>query len=76
MKHGLVKWAELWPGFTSAGWAFGETRTFKRPKHATQLLRDLVRLRSLEKQGEMKAEYPTGTWLMSFRYRVNVASAA
>ncbi len=176
VKHGLVKWAELWPGFTSAGWAFGETRTFKRPNiaffdqdgghwpnevkltrvkppclrdysdaDATQLLRNLVRMRSLEKQGEMKAEnrrfkqplklakvkwwksanseeknftvapkvatscqwrrlamlqrdrewerqyaeadeafargkrdveYPTGTWLMSFRYRVNVASAA
>ena len=21
----------MWPGFTSAGWRFGETRTFKRP---------------------------------------------
>jgi hypothetical protein len=28
---GLVKWARRWPGFTSHGWRFGETRTFKRP---------------------------------------------
>ena len=28
---GLVKWAKLWPGFTTIGWRFGETRTFKRP---------------------------------------------
>lgn len=34
VKHGLVKWPELWPGFTTAGWAFGETRVFARPKIA------------------------------------------
>jgi putative transposase len=28
---GLVKWSRLWPGFTTMGWRFGETRTFKRP---------------------------------------------
>ena len=32
VKAGLVKWARLWPGFTTAGWRFGETRTFKRPE--------------------------------------------
>ena len=32
VEAGLVKWAELWPAFTSAGWRFGETRTFKRPE--------------------------------------------
>ncbi len=32
VKDGLVKWARLWPGFTTYGWRFGETRTFKRPK--------------------------------------------
>jgi hypothetical protein len=32
VKSGLVKHARLWPGFTTAGWRFGETRTFKRPK--------------------------------------------
>jgi hypothetical protein len=31
VKAGLVKWSWLWPGFTTAGWRFGETRTFKRP---------------------------------------------
>jgi putative transposase len=31
VKAGLVKWADQWPGFTTAGWKFGETRTFKRP---------------------------------------------
>lgn len=31
VKAGLVKWPHLWPGFTTAGWKFGETRTFKRP---------------------------------------------
>jgi hypothetical protein len=31
VEAGLVKWATRWPGFTSAGWKFGETRTFKRP---------------------------------------------
>jgi hypothetical protein len=31
VKSGLVKWGRLWPGFTTAGWRFGETRTFKRP---------------------------------------------
>ena len=28
---GLVKWGHLWPGFTTYGWKFGETRTFERP---------------------------------------------
>jgi putative transposase len=32
VKDGLVKWSRLWPGFTTEGWEFGETRTFKRPK--------------------------------------------
>lgn len=31
VEAGLVKWASRWPGFTSHGWRFGETRTFKRP---------------------------------------------
>lgn len=31
VEAGLVKWASRWPGFTSYGWRFGETRTFKRP---------------------------------------------
>jgi hypothetical protein len=31
VKDGLVKWARQWPGFTTIGWRFGETRTFKRP---------------------------------------------
>jgi hypothetical protein len=31
VKDGLVKWARLWPGFTTLGWRFGETRIFKRP---------------------------------------------
>ena len=31
VEAGLVKWARLWPGFTTIGWRFGETRTFKRP---------------------------------------------
>jgi hypothetical protein len=31
VKAGLVKWGRLWPGFTTIGWRFGETRTFKRP---------------------------------------------
>jgi len=31
VKDGLVKWSRLWPGFTTQGWRFGETRTFKRP---------------------------------------------
>jgi hypothetical protein len=31
VKDGLVKWGEDWPGFTTHGWRFGETRTFKRP---------------------------------------------
>ncbi|HLT39152.1 MAG TPA: hypothetical protein VK034_22865 [Enhygromyxa sp.] len=31
VSAGLVKWARLWPGFTTVGWRFGETRTFKRP---------------------------------------------
>jgi putative transposase len=32
VEAGLVKWASRWPGFTSHGWRFGETRTFKRPE--------------------------------------------
>jgi putative transposase len=28
---GLVRHARLWPGFTTSGWRFGETRTFRRP---------------------------------------------
>jgi hypothetical protein len=28
---GLVKRARRWPGFTTMGWRFGETRTFRRP---------------------------------------------
>lgn len=28
---GLVKWGNLWPGFTTYDWKFGETRTFVRP---------------------------------------------
>ena len=28
---GLVRRARLWPGFTTAGWRFGETRSFRRP---------------------------------------------
>ena len=31
VTSGLVKWAHLWPGFTTYGWRFGETRTFTRP---------------------------------------------
>jgi hypothetical protein len=31
VSAGLVKWPEQWPGFTTAGWAFGETRAFPRP---------------------------------------------
>lgn len=31
VKAGLVKWSRLWPGFTTTGWKFGETRTFSRP---------------------------------------------
>jgi putative transposase len=31
VKAGLVKWGRLWPGFTTSGWRFGETRTFRRP---------------------------------------------
>ncbi len=29
---GLVKWSKHWFGFTTYGWRFGETRTFRRPK--------------------------------------------
>jgi hypothetical protein len=28
---GLVRWSHEWPGFSTYGWRFGETRTFKRP---------------------------------------------
>lgn len=31
VSAGLVKWGHLWTGFTTYGWRFGETRTFKRP---------------------------------------------
>ena len=31
VEAGLVKWAERWEGFTTFGWEFGETRTYKRP---------------------------------------------
>jgi len=31
VKAGLVKWARLWPGFSTVGWSFGETRSFRRP---------------------------------------------
>lgn len=31
VKAGLVRWSRLWPGFSTQGWRFGETRTFKRP---------------------------------------------
>jgi REP element-mobilizing transposase RayT len=31
VKDGLVKWSRLWPGFSTQGWRFGETRTFRRP---------------------------------------------
>ncbi|MCR9159378.1 MAG: hypothetical protein ACE37F_08325 [Nannocystaceae bacterium] len=31
VSAGLVRWPERWPGFHSADWAFGETRTFRRP---------------------------------------------
>src|SRR5690606_27181394 len=31
VKDGLVKWAREWPSFTTVGWRFGETQTFKRP---------------------------------------------
>ena len=28
----LVKWSELWPSFTTAGWKVGEVHKFKRPR--------------------------------------------
>lgn len=31
VKSGLVKWSHQWPGFSTAGWHFGETRTYQRP---------------------------------------------
>ena len=31
VKAGLVKWGHLWPGFTTYGWRFGESRTFRLP---------------------------------------------
>ncbi|MFO7563490.1 MAG: hypothetical protein R6X02_12665 [Enhygromyxa sp.] len=31
VQAGLVKQGRLWSGFTTSGWRFGETRTFKRP---------------------------------------------
>jgi len=31
VEAGLLKWGHLWPGFTSYGWRFGESRTFRRP---------------------------------------------
>ena len=33
VKDGLVKKASRWPGFTTEGWRFGETRTFRKPTH-------------------------------------------
>jgi hypothetical protein len=32
VKDGLVKWGWRWPGFTTYGWRFGETRRFYKPK--------------------------------------------
>jgi hypothetical protein len=31
VESGLVKWSSQWLSFTTIGWRFGETRTFKRP---------------------------------------------
>jgi len=31
VSAGLVKHADIWPGFTTAGWRFGEERRFRRP---------------------------------------------
>ncbi|WP_146659766.1 hypothetical protein [Enhygromyxa salina] len=31
VKAGLVKWSWQWPGFSTLGWRFGETRIFERP---------------------------------------------
>lgn len=31
VEAGLVKWGRRWPGFTTAGMHFGETRTYRRP---------------------------------------------
>ncbi len=31
VEAGLVKWGWRWPGFTTAGMCFGETKTFRRP---------------------------------------------
>jgi len=31
VSAGLVKWSRDWPGFTTMGWRFNETRTFQRP---------------------------------------------
>lgn len=31
VSAGLVKWGHQWPGFSTYGWHFGETRVFKRP---------------------------------------------
>ena len=32
VKSALVKWSRDWPGFSTADWRFGETRTYKRPE--------------------------------------------
>ena len=32
VEAGLVKWGHLWPGFSTYGWRFGETRSFYRPR--------------------------------------------
>lgn len=32
VEAGLVKWSEQWPGFTTAGWRFGDTRSYRRPE--------------------------------------------
>jgi putative transposase len=31
VKDGLVRWSRKWPGFSTQGWRFGETRVFRRP---------------------------------------------
>ena len=31
VKAGLVKWSRQWPGFSTADWRFGESRSFRRP---------------------------------------------
>lgn len=31
VKHRIVAWSQEWPGFSTQGWRFGETRVFRRP---------------------------------------------